>query len=182
MQIKVISDSDITNDERKLILKFIFKCFGVDNTEDRKLLYYSPTYKHLFLYKNQQLISYLRTVKREVEFEGGKILVGGIGDVSTHPSHRGKGYASKLLERARQIFTKENFDIGLLQTNVERGGGLYEKIGFVPANKAYQFIDSNGKLHTTKAKDVMIAPINSKEKMKKILQSHKSLNIGKGDW
>ena len=85
-------------------------------------------------------------------------------------------YASSLLKQAHQIFVQENFDIGLLQTDAQKTGQLYGKIGFIPAHKAYQFIDSKGKTHTTKAESVMIAPINSKDKITSILKSQKLLN------
>lgn len=182
MNIKVVNDSDFSKEEKKEILEFIVKCFENINLEERRLKYFSPTYKHLLFYKNDKLISYLRMIKRETVFGGTNITIGGIGDVCTISKEREQGYALTLLKKAVEIFKEENIDIALLQTNVQKGEKLYGAVGFVPLGKAYKYEDANRKVCESEAEDAMIAPIKNKEIFEKILVSKELLDIGDGDW
>jgi predicted acetyltransferase len=180
--IKILKDSEISNKDTERLTQFVTKCFGDDNPEDRKTLYFSPTFKHLLLFENKKLISYLRTVKRKTRFKGKNILIGGIGAVSTLPEYRNKGYATNLLKKAVKILKEEGADMGLLQTNPRKGVKLYNRAGFILANKSYKFRDVYGKTLKTRAGGVMIAPLKSPYIMNDILASEEILHIGDGDW
>lgn len=103
MKIITLKDFDLSSKDtkdKKKIRQFVVHCFGKDNSEDRETLYFSPTFRHLLLYKDREIVSYLRVIKRKTKFKDKEIIIGGIGDVSTLPKYRDKGYAAKLLKKA----------------------------------------------------------------------------------
>jgi predicted acetyltransferase len=182
MQIKILSDNELSQTDREQIHRLDLLCFGQKGVDQEPIYYFAPTFKHILLFEDQHLVSYLRTVLREAKWAGNKILIGGIGSVETEPEYQGKGLAGIILEEAMKTLKEQNADFGLLQTNIEIGAKLYGKVGFIPADRPYEVLDVNNTKRTVKAKDVMIAPIKNPQLVKDIMNSDKVLFIGKGDW
>ena len=90
--------------------------------------------------------------------------------------------AGKMLEKAKSSLAEQNPDFYLLQTNIEKGGSLYGKVGFFPAERPYIYQDNSGGTHEVKAKDVMVAEGKDKKVLADILSSDSILNVGSGDW
>lgn len=182
MDIKIYSDHELSLLDREQLQELDLICFGKGAIEKAPLYYFAPTFKHILLFDNNKLVSHLRIVLRDAYWQGRKILIGGIGSVATDPDFQGKGYASLLLQEAIKILRSHNVDFGLLQTNISKGGKLYGKIGFIPANVPYEVLDIYDNKRKVEAKDVMIAPVRSPELVSEIMNSNQILFIGKGDW
>ncbi len=82
-----------------------------------------------------EILSSVTVYRRQMHWEGKIVQFGGIGNVSTHPDHRGKGLSSKLIEDAINYMKKLGFPISILFTGIN---SFYEKFGYftVPAFKA----------------------------------------------
>lgn len=182
MNIKILKEDKLTSDDRKQINELDIICFGEEAVEKVSQYYFAPTFKHILLIDGDKLVSYLRIVLRETEWNGRKILIGGIGSVETDPKYQGKGFAGMILKEAMKILKDEGADFGLLQTNISKGEKLYGQVGFIPANIPYEVLDINDNKRTVKAKAVMIAPVNNPKLVEEIINSDKILFIGKGDW
>lgn len=180
--ISIILDDQLSEKQRADFFAFEEKCFEKNLKKHRKLLYFSQPFAHILLKNGDELISYLRVFTRHVIWKNRTILLGGIGSVATDQNHRGKGIATTLLKKAMEILGKEKVDFVLLQTYIPKGGKLYSRVGFYPANKGYTFLDANNELHVVKAKDVMVAPVSKSKVLGEILTSEEPLHIGKGDW
>jgi predicted acetyltransferase len=180
--ISVRLDDQLSEEQRAKFFAFEEKCFEKNLKKHRKLLYFSQPFAHIILKNDKDLISYLRIFIRRVTWQDKTILLGGIGSVATGQDHRGKGIATQLLKKAMGILKRENVDFALLQTYIPQGGRLYGRVGFYPANKGYTFLDANNQLHTVKAKDVMVAPVNNSQLLEEVLDTDQLLHIGKGDW
>lgn len=180
--ISVVLDNQLTEQQRNEFFTFEEKCFEKDLREHRRLLYFSQPFAHILLKDNKRLISYLRVFVRTASWKNKPIMIGGIGSVATDQEYRGKGIATRLLEKARWVLGEKHVDFALLQTYTPKGGKLYDRVGFYLANKGYTFLDANNKLHTVKEKDVMVAPVKNSEILKEILDSKELLHIGRGDW
>jgi predicted GNAT family N-acyltransferase len=170
-------NSPIVNENIKELMTL---AFGKWKEDERKLLYFTPTYRHLFLYEEDTLVSYMRIIIRDTKYLGNRIRIGGIGDVSTHPKLRGRGFATLLVKEGMKLLKDAKCDIGLLQTDPRKGAQLYKASGFVVANRSYTFQDAKGKLHNQWKQAVMLAPINNQQLFEEILNSKKMLYIGKG--
>lgn len=182
MKIIIKEDAALSDKEREEIKDFITLCFGKWEEDKRKLLYFTPTFHHLFMYEGNTLVSYLRIIIRKIKWNGKDIIIGGVGDVSTLHDFRGKGYATELVKKGIALLKQEGADIGLLQTDTRKGAKLYKEAGFIPANKSYTFQDAKGHIRNQWKQAVMLAPISNYNLFHEIVQSKKQLFIGKGDW
>jgi GNAT superfamily N-acetyltransferase len=96
-------------------------------------LYYltgDPGYKlerTRLLLKGNQPVGVLQIFERQVRWRSGLERVGCVGNLTVHPNHRGKGYASKLLEEAVSYMRGEGFHYSLLFTRIP---GFYERFGW----------------------------------------------------
>ena len=75
---------------------------------------------------NNVLTACLHIHKRLVYFHGRHLLMGGIGGVATHPAHRRKGLARRLLEDATVYMRKKKYDLSVLFGEP----AIYEKSGW----------------------------------------------------
>jgi len=60
------------------------------------------------------LVSYVGVYLRSAEWDGMAVLVGGVGNVKTHPAARGQGLAGLGVRRAVEFFAEVAADFGLL--------------------------------------------------------------------
>lgn len=180
--LSIVHDNQLSEKQRAEFFAFEQKCFEKDLTAHRRLLYFSQPFAHIFIEDHGKLISYLRVFVRQVQWNKQSILIGGVGSVATEQSYRGQGIATQLLREAMQLLHQQHVSFAVLQTYIPKGGKLYERVGFYPAQKGYTFLDSNNQLHTVKAQDVMVAPVENPSLLEEIIGSQDLLHLGKGDW
>src|SRR5690348_16218151 len=99
MNTLIKSNEELTSSEKQNIADFLPFCFDDWDQAKYELVNIAPTYRHLFIYDQDKLVSYLRIIIREAQFNGRNIRIGGIGDVATHPEYRGKGYSTELVKK-----------------------------------------------------------------------------------
>jgi N-acetylglutamate synthase-like GNAT family acetyltransferase len=77
------------------------------------------------------LVGHLRVFPRRLRLAGGAdIPVAGIGNVITHPDHRGRGHAATLLQVSLAEAKRKGYAFSLLWTHVPQ---VYERHGFGPS-------------------------------------------------
>lgn len=64
--------------------------------------------------ENGRIVSTLRIWDRELRIGAGTVRMGGIGGVGTDPDHRGRGYASALVQEAVEHMHQAGYDAGML--------------------------------------------------------------------
>jgi hypothetical protein len=62
---------------------------------------------NVFVYCEDELVSFLTTIKRAALFDDQPVLLGGVGGVMTPVPHQRKGYAGHALREARRIIFEE---------------------------------------------------------------------------
>ncbi len=142
--------------------------------------YFSPPKAWLLVFEGDQIIGRILLHKREIAFDGRKVVLGGIGGVCTHRDKRRQGIATVMLKKAMEILKGWGCDIAYLCTNPKKTSSLYSKVGFVPLNKPYTYYGRSGKLYEDS--DGMIAPVNSTELFEEIIHSQQKLHLGTGNW
>jgi aminoglycoside 2'-N-acetyltransferase I len=60
------------------------------------------------------LVSYTGVIRREGAVDGRHTTIGGVGDIATHPDHRGMGYAPLGMGRALDYLATRDTDFALL--------------------------------------------------------------------
>lgn len=86
--------------------------------------YYIP----LIIKKRGKIISSLCVFKRDIRVGNQPVLTGGIGDVITHPEHRGQGYGAMLMKYSHDFMRQKGYYFGFLTTSIYP---FYEKLGWV---------------------------------------------------
>lgn len=76
---------------------------------------------------DSELTSVVQICPRPVRFGISTLLMGGIANVGTPPEHRGKGYASALMEDAVRVMTDDGMHFSSLFTGINP---FYERVGY----------------------------------------------------
>ena len=114
-----------------ILMDLFPQLFNVDNLENlRVILYDGKPISHVGIWEGELLIY------------GCCFKVGMIGSVCTHPSYRGRGYASALVRDAFSKMRRDDVDLVL----VSGFRNLYKMAGCVEAGKVYTYNIQRGKL------------------------------------
>ena len=76
---------------------------------------------------NGQIVSCLQVFDRRVRLGGGSVRVGCVANVATHPAHRRRGYATRVLRDALAFMRNEGHDASMLFTDVPQ---VYARLGW----------------------------------------------------
>jgi predicted acetyltransferase len=161
--------------------KFIFDEF-IKNNWDEILIENNPDFfdtPRLWVvgYKNNKIVGLFLIYGREIVFENIKIKMAGIGGVVTRIDCRRQGIMSQILQKFfSQYISKYKFDVAILCTDIKKIGKLYGRIGFMPINRSYFFIDKNGV--EKEESGGMIIGLQNKNIVNKILISKTKLSVG----
>ncbi len=79
------------------------------------------------LMKDGTLVSSVQVFPRTMHLGTSRIEFGGIGNVATLPSERGKGYAALVMQDSLNYIRSKDFPLSLLTTTINK---YYEKFGF----------------------------------------------------
>lgn len=126
MQIRAVAPDDF-----HLVLDLLEQAFpDVSRSFFHSITQYDPWRNDRFslaVEVNNKLVSFLQIFDRTMQINNQSIRFGGIGSVGTHPHHTGKGYASLLLNHARDVMANEGLAGGLLFTKIHP---FYERLGW----------------------------------------------------
>ncbi|MGB9876847.1 MAG: GNAT family N-acetyltransferase [bacterium] len=121
----------VRKEEREQLLSLLKSAFP--NTE---IEWFPPYYDGDPYYKleytrvweeNGVLVSTVQIVKKILRIGDQTILLGGIANVGTHPDHRGRGYATALLQDSIRLMNEEGYHLSLLFTGIQP---FYERLGW----------------------------------------------------
>jgi predicted acetyltransferase len=132
-------------------------------------------------YVGGKIAGLLLVFTRDITFDELNIKMAGIGGVVTAVDRRRMGVMSKILEETMKVvLPKYKLDIALLCTDIEKLGGLYGKVGFVPIGRPYYFIDKNG--IEKEEKDGMMASLGDEKMMERIIRSQSKIFVGRSNF
>jgi predicted acetyltransferase len=139
-------------------------------------------FKYIIVLDQNKVIGIILVLKREINFKGQKILVGGISGVGTKEEYRGQGIATKMLSMVGDILKEAGCDMAFLNTDIDDPVlvKIYQRIGFVLLGRSHTYTGRSGKRYFDN--DGMIAPINSQEKFEEVLKDSKPFDLGHGVW
>jgi predicted N-acetyltransferase YhbS len=164
------------------IMFFQFRFFGWSKKDmvlhDEK--YGSEPFGYVVGYEKNEMVGVINLIKRELNYRGKTILVGGIGGVTVSHKHRGKGIGTKLLEEAMEELKRQKCDIAFLSTDISKHSTLYTRIGFVPINREHKVTGASGKEYP--GYGGMVAPILSSDVFEAVLKSTEVFDIQGQDW
>jgi len=98
-------------------------------------------YNSVFVIKDdEKIVSTVRVFHRQVCLSGKIHKMGGVGEVSTNPSHRKLGLSYKLLEAATEYMKQNDFTLSMLGTGYY---SHYEKHGFRQVDSYEKTVDTS---------------------------------------
>lgn len=181
MNIVFVSEQNLNEDQKRQIEELGKECFGDVSDQEKEEDFIAESYGRLFALEGEKIVGTLGLFKRVIEFEGEKIILGGMGGVCVTEKMRGRGVATNLLQKGLEILKKEGCDITCLNVNREKQAyKLYEKLGFKFLNRDISYEDVNGKIKYDG--DSMFIPINSMGKFQKVMSSKSIFHQGRGYW
>lgn len=150
-----------------------------DWSEEVKEWFWKNPDTHVFAYLGEELVGMATFFKKEVNFQGETLKIAGLGGLTVSKEHRGEGIARKLIEERLKIAEEWGADIAFLNTDIGKLGGMFAKFGFRPLGRNYSFVGKSGQVHEDDSG--MIAPVNSRDKFAKVLQSAEVFFIGESN-
>ena len=152
-----------------------------ENPEETRLNYFDMPRIGVVGYRNNKIVGLFLVYDREIEFEGKKIKMAGLGGVVTRVDCRRQGIMSQILQKFfSQYVVKYKFDLAMLCTDIKKIGKLYGRIGFMPINRSYFYLDKNGM--EKEELGGMIMGLQNKTVVAKIMNSKTELFVGKSNF
>jgi ribosomal protein S18 acetylase RimI-like enzyme len=175
---------------RQRVAELLALCFGVSTrTEARRREHedrfcsQADVWRHVLALDDAELVVGFATVyRRGIERARAPIVLGGLGDVCTHPDWRRRGIATALARAATAEMARVHCDMAYLCAAVDDPGivRLYGQCGFVPLRRPHTFFGRSGRLYEDH--DAMIAPIASRSVFEEVRDSQEPFHIGTGNW
>lgn len=159
------------------------ECFKHVNKKEIETQFYVPIRARICAIYNIHLVGCLKLHYRQILFQNIPIKIGGAVGVCVSTQWRRKGIGETLMRKGLDYLTQQGCDFAILTVDPDEGQaaiGLYQKLGFSKLNRQILFIDSQGHLCTDS--DIMVCPLNSREKYTLIMNSREKLHFGKGYW
>ncbi|MBI4157623.1 GNAT family N-acetyltransferase [Candidatus Woesebacteria bacterium] len=181
MELVFVDEKNLTANQKEQIKILEQECFSDVDLREIAEDFIAESFGRLFTDDNNKIVGMLSLFKRNIEFEGENILLGGMGGVCVTKAFRGKGIATEMLKKGIEILKKEGVEIACLNVDRKKGVyGLYEKLGFRFIGRDISFEDVNGKIKYDNSS--MFMPINSEEKYQKVMNSKTTFHQGRGYW
>ena len=78
---------------------------------------------------NGDIVGMLKIYRREIRWGDSTAVVGGIGDVVTHPDYRNRGFARLVIDDAIRYLTENGYELSILFSGLT---ALYRRFGWKP--------------------------------------------------
>lgn len=181
IKLVVVDVSKLTKTQKQGVLKLRQECFSEVSPLVFREHFVAKRFARIFAYDGKEIIGGTGLFKRDIDFAGQKVFIGGLGGVCVLPKYRRLGIASKMVKKGLEILKKDGCDVAGLTVNLEKNiHSLYEKAEFVILKQKSTFTDIHGLKNYLDI--TMLAPLNSVEKFNYITNSKKTFHWGKGYW
>ncbi len=142
MTIKISKYSNLPTKTKRQLESFIHEEFGhipiVQETE-----WATPNWVIIY-YDQNEIVTFNNIVERNILIDDIKYKAGGLNNVITPKSHRGNGYATKLIKQAeKMIFDNLKCDLGLLLC-ADALIPFYQRFDWYKVNCSVNFSQSDG--------------------------------------
>ncbi|MEM4639990.1 MAG: GNAT family N-acetyltransferase [Thermofilum sp.] len=112
-----------------------YRNYGIDGSKWLELAKLNEGFRPegaYLLEEEGSLVSHIQVVEKRLRTAAGPQSTAGIANVATHPSRRGRGYATRLLEKAMKDYAAKCFPLTALFTGFASGPQrIYRRLGYV---------------------------------------------------
>lgn len=169
VEIVVVEENEVTLEQKDEMLRLQIACFSDQVTaEEVEEDFNRPPVARVLAYHQDELIACAEVFKREVEYDGQTIIVGGLGPC-TREDWRGRGIGTLVCKAAMEYLQGQGCDIAFLSVDTGREAHpLYERLGFKMLPKPFIYANIRGELKESDGG--MIAPLCSQELFECVLR------------
>lgn len=177
----LVPESELTNRQKSSIDKLEKECFSEVDPKEAEECFYAESFARILAYSENELVGHLSLFRRIIEFDGGRVVLGGAAGACVTQHMRGKDIATTMMRKGIAILKRRKCDVACLNVDLSKNVyRLYEKLGFQLMNRQISFEDTYGKIRYDNG--TMFTPICSKEIYNHIMNSDKTFHYGKGYW
>jgi GNAT superfamily N-acetyltransferase len=181
IKVLVVSENELTDQQRLGIGNLERQCFSDVDPKEAEECFYAKSFGRILAYSDDRLVGHLMLIRRNIEFDGRKVSLGGVAGACVTENMRGKGIATKMIKKGLEVLRKEKCDVACLNVDLSKKAyKLYEKLWFRLMNRKISFEDIHGNIRCDNG--TMFIPICSEEIYNYIMRSDKIFHYGEGYW
>lgn len=183
IELVVIDEDKVTPAQKHEMLQLQIACFADQVTAEEIEEDFDVTpVARILAYHQDALVACAEVHKRNVEYAGQAITIGGFGPC-TREDLRARGIGTRVCKAAMNYLQNQGCDIAFLSVDTERKTHpLYEKLGFKMLPKPFIFANVRGELKESDGG--MVAPLCSHTVFMRILKGNTkfALTPASGYW
>ena len=176
VDIIVVDEAKLTSEQADEMLRLQIACFSDQVTiEEVEEDFDRPPVARVLAYDQDNLIACAEVFKREVEYDGQTIILGGFAPC-TREDWRGQGIATRVCKTAMDSLRRQECDMAFLSVDTERETHpLYERLGFRMLPKPFIYANIRGELKESESG--MIVPLCSPALFEQVLRGESQLAL-----
>lgn len=177
----LVPEGKLTDQQKSSMDKLERECFSDVNPKEAEECFYAESFVRVLAYSKDELVGHLRLFRRNVEFDGRKVVLGGAEGACVTRRMRGRGIATAMMRKGLAVLKRRKCDVACLNADLSKNiYKLYEKLGFRLMDRKISFEDIHRKIRYDSG--TMFIPICSKEMYNHIMNSDEIFHYGKGYW
>ncbi|MBN2390465.1 MAG: GNAT family N-acetyltransferase [Anaerolineae bacterium] len=176
VDIIIVDEDKVTPKQKDEMLRLQIACFADQVTaEEVEEDFDRPPIARVLAYHQGSLIACAEVFKREVEYDGQAITLGGFAP-GTGTDWRGQGIGTRVCKTAMDYLRHQGCDMAFLSVDTERETHpLYERLGFRMLPKPFIYANIRGELKESEGG--MIVPLCSPELFEQVLHGESQLAL-----
>lgn len=169
VDIIVVDEDEVTSEQKDEMLRLQIACFSDQVTaEEVEEDFDRPPVARILIHHQGSLIACAEVFKREVEYDGQAITLGGFSPC-TREDWRGQGIGTRVCKTAMDYLRRQECDMAFLSVDTERETHLlYERLGFRMLPKPFIYANIRGELKESEGG--MIVPLCSPKVFEQVLR------------
>lgn len=181
--IQVVPIADVTAAQLGAVTRLNNDCFHdvpqADSEED--FITGDATIARVFAFADGQMVGNLAVKRREIDFDGHHIVLGGVAGVCVGSAWRRQGIGRRMVARALEVLDAEGCDIACLNADETKTAyKLYEDLGFAFMRRPISFENVRGEVKYDTG--TMFRPIHSQVLYDLVMNSQATFHYGRGYW
>lgn len=183
IRIRLVFEDFLTDEQKAGIEGLERQCFSDVDPEEGEECFYAESFARILAYSNGELVGHLVLHKRNIEFDGKRVILGGTAGVCVAEHMRERGIATKMMKKGLEVLKEQECDVACLNADPlkrKTAFELYKKLGFKLMDRKISFEDIHGNMRYDIG--TVFIPICSKEIFNHVMSNDKTFHYGRGYW
>ncbi len=183
LEIAVADESELTSAQKDEFHQLALRCFPDVTADEAEEDFCSEPVARVLAYSQGELVAGAEVYRRQVEYEGRAIVVGGFGPF-VREDLRNRGIGTRLCKAAMDYLREQGCDVAFLTIGSEEESGwqfharlrFYGRLEFVPLDQPVRYTNLHGQL--LESEGALIAPLRSPELFEWVRRGASQFSLG----